>query len=228
MSLGTDLFGLIAGALGLLALFHSVVVSQLPKNKIKELDTILRETENQFYEDMAYGFLSNKTFIAQVKEQLIAYHLEYDKVRSRALGAKSFSAGFVELLKGLSITISALSRQITYLQADIITTSQEARMEMARTGRLQNQYARRAALICPDIVDEPIPASQADSEARPSLRTPPLSKVSEPGQEGRPPCAPKRSRSCPPGASGDDVVVDPWILLARDSELLLTPIERDT
>ncbi|KII88229.1 hypothetical protein PLICRDRAFT_54066 [Plicaturopsis crispa FD-325 SS-3] len=224
MSLGTDLFGLIAGALGLLALFHSIVISQLPKTKIKDLDAILRDTADQFYHDKADGLLANKHFVSQVEEQLLAYHLTYNRLRTRALGAKSFFAEFLELLKGLSISISTLYREISYLQADIITTSQEARMEMARTGRLQNlqnRFARRSDLTRPASEHDQVPLFNAGHMHRSSSPGALSTEVRLWKKKADPYRGRKRTLSCPP----EDVESN--INIIFDSSILLAPRKSD-
>ncbi|KII88219.1 hypothetical protein PLICRDRAFT_54061 [Plicaturopsis crispa FD-325 SS-3] len=223
MSLGMDLFGLIAGALSLLALFHSVVISQLPKTKIKDLDAVIRETEDQFYRDIEDGFLSNKNFVFQVEEQLCSYHLDCEKLRIRVLGAKSFLAEFWELLKGLSVSISTLCSEVSELQSEIITTSQEARMEMARTRRLRNPFARRVARIRPELKDSQVAVLHSGNTPRASLfnvnaSVGPFTNNSRRGSREIPI---RHSKSCPP-AELDDVAYNPSSSLASqygDSQL---------
>lgn len=59
MSLGADVFGYIAGTIGIVAALYAFISSQLPKNQFKYLVEVLEDTESLFQCCIEEGLLTS-------------------------------------------------------------------------------------------------------------------------------------------------------------------------
>jgi hypothetical protein len=65
-----DVFGYIAGAFGILALGYGVLCSQLPQAKYKELEAVLKDTEDILQESCENGLLTDPAIASQIEDDL--------------------------------------------------------------------------------------------------------------------------------------------------------------
>lgn len=76
MTTGYDIWGVVAGVLGiigLIPLLYGIVNSQLPSTKLKLLDEILTETSSLFRAVCEEGLLKDREYVAQTEETLSSY-----------------------------------------------------------------------------------------------------------------------------------------------------------
>jgi hypothetical protein len=65
-----DIFGYIAGAFGILALGYSILCSQLPQTKYKNLEGVLKDTQDILQDSCENGLLTDAAVISQMEGEL--------------------------------------------------------------------------------------------------------------------------------------------------------------
>lgn len=70
MGLGPDIFGYIAGAVGIIGALYAALYSQLPKNKIAELVQVFEDTESLFYRSAEEGLLTSQECVYDLDKAL--------------------------------------------------------------------------------------------------------------------------------------------------------------
>lgn len=71
MSLGSDIFGYIAGAISILVTIYAIIYSLLPKNKIVHLLNLLEETEALYNSCSKEGLLIESPSVAPLRVSLV-------------------------------------------------------------------------------------------------------------------------------------------------------------
>ncbi|EGO02261.1 hypothetical protein SERLA73DRAFT_133192 [Serpula lacrymans var. lacrymans S7.3] len=139
-----DIFGYIAGGLGIIGLIYSVLHSQLPTTKLKSLDAIIQETQDLFHNATEDGLFVNPRFVTQVEDELFYYRNQTADLRTRALCTNSIFQEYIEMARGLSRTISIVHANVAKLRSSVLTTSEEERKRLYGSGRLRNRMATLA------------------------------------------------------------------------------------
>ncbi|OBZ71719.1 hypothetical protein A0H81_08846 [Grifola frondosa] len=73
MTLRFDIFGAVTGAMGLVGmipLFYTLIVSQLPSHKLKVLDETLLETDNLWHSVVEEALFVESQFVQEVTGRL--------------------------------------------------------------------------------------------------------------------------------------------------------------
>ncbi|OBZ71350.1 hypothetical protein A0H81_08840 [Grifola frondosa] len=73
MTLSFDIFGAVTGAMGLIGiipLFYSLIISQLPSRKLKVLDETLLETDNLWHSVIEEALFVESHFVQEVTGKL--------------------------------------------------------------------------------------------------------------------------------------------------------------
>lgn len=65
-----DVFGYIAGVFGILAVGYGILCSQLPQAKYRNLEAVLKDTQDILQESCENGLLTDCAVVTQMEEQL--------------------------------------------------------------------------------------------------------------------------------------------------------------
>ncbi|KII93043.1 hypothetical protein PLICRDRAFT_49140 [Plicaturopsis crispa FD-325 SS-3] len=142
MGLGPDIFGYIAGAVGIIGALYAALYSQLPKNKIAELVEVFEETETLFYRSAEEGLLTSQDYVYNLEKALFDWRLRVEYLRATALCSTSFAEQCVLVIQGLTRSITAAYAKITQIRASVLTKSQYERERLLSVGQLQHSQAR--------------------------------------------------------------------------------------
>ncbi|KII93065.1 hypothetical protein PLICRDRAFT_170857 [Plicaturopsis crispa FD-325 SS-3] len=140
MSLGADVFGYIAGTIGIVAALYAFISSQLPKNQFKYLVEVLEDTESLFQCCIEEGLLTsdNPRSVSRMESRLAGHRKAAEKLRTDALGSLSFSKQFSLMFDGLSTSISRTASDVTSLRGKILSQSDQKRAQILSTRLLRN------------------------------------------------------------------------------------------
>ncbi|KII93055.1 hypothetical protein PLICRDRAFT_170847 [Plicaturopsis crispa FD-325 SS-3] len=138
MSLGSDTFGYVAGAISILVTLYFAIDSLLPKTQFKYLLEILEDTEYLFHRFIKEGLLDpNDSTMSGIQAGLYGYRSRTEDLRVDALKAPSFTTQ-CSLIFSVSSLISKVTDETTELRGIILTTSQEQRKRLRNMGKLQS------------------------------------------------------------------------------------------
>ncbi|KAH7887439.1 hypothetical protein F5I97DRAFT_828240 [Phlebopus sp. FC_14] len=99
-SVSSNIFGIIVGSVSLIALAFGLHVN-LPRKKIKYLESILDETEKLFWSVVDDGLLPQQKFTSQAEDQLHRLREDTMYFRRRVYCVTTWVQDWKELLKGL-------------------------------------------------------------------------------------------------------------------------------
>ncbi|KAF9226738.1 hypothetical protein BS17DRAFT_878594 [Gyrodon lividus] len=116
--------------------FHFIPIFLLPSNKIKELETLLDDTEKFFKEALEDGLLTQHGFIQEVEQSLAELKGETSRLRSRAYNATTLRKDYTEFFKGTSSAIGFASQSLKNLRAQVITSSEQGRLRLLETNSI--------------------------------------------------------------------------------------------
>lgn len=138
MATGYDIWGVIAGVLGIVSLFpllYGVLKSQLPSSKLKILDETLSETSSLFREVCEEGLLKNRDYINQTEYSLTLYvatlvsvastdtmarmRNQTEDLRLAAHSAHTLLQETIEWSRGLSRKIVILCEEVKLVRASV-------------------------------------------------------------------------------------------------------------
>ncbi|KII93052.1 hypothetical protein PLICRDRAFT_170844 [Plicaturopsis crispa FD-325 SS-3] len=202
MSLGSDVFGYIAGAISIAVTLYAIVYSLLPNTKVANLLNLVEETEALFqrFKDEGLCFHKDESYSAStVGRSLHECRLEADKYRATAICSPSLTDQ-CRLFFSLRRPISECSAIVTELRRIIVTDTERARARLKESGQLRNVDECHSAAppsqrgntwtSAMTLVAEPpkdkYPTAETEKTAHYSSSTLPL-----------PACTPTRKRSLP-------------------------------
>ncbi|OBZ69508.1 hypothetical protein A0H81_10168 [Grifola frondosa] len=147
MSLGFDIWGAIAGAIGTLSLFpmiYNLIKSQLPSERFKTLQETMVETVSLFRSVNEEGLLKDVDYVVETEIKLALLHGEVEDLRRATHCATTFVQEFMEMLRGLSRRIYILCEEIRSIQANISNTSSEERKRLLSEGHVPRPDSTRS------------------------------------------------------------------------------------
>ncbi|GBE86771.1 hypothetical protein SCP_1000130 [Sparassis crispa] len=150
MASAFDILGLIFGVLGFLSsipVFYAIVSSQLPSQKLKELDEVLVETEHIWRNTVREGLFAGKPFEEKTNLVLSMQRCQAENLRLQAHRATSFFQEFKAMLRGLSWSISYLCLKVKDTRADISSTTAEERKRIELEAKLEQLRRQNAAAV---------------------------------------------------------------------------------
>ncbi|KAG8217033.1 hypothetical protein J3R82DRAFT_7349 [Butyriboletus roseoflavus] len=121
-SVFSSIFGFVAAAISLLTVLINICRSHLPSHKIKELESLMDETETLFKKVVEDGLLIEPGLVRQTERHLtmlrtLTYHLQ-----SRAYNATTLRQDCLEFLRGTSNSIGGACRTIRGLRTELVST----------------------------------------------------------------------------------------------------------
>ncbi|KII93062.1 hypothetical protein PLICRDRAFT_121551 [Plicaturopsis crispa FD-325 SS-3] len=146
MSLGSDIFGYVAGAIGILVALYAILSSQLPQNQFKYLLEVLEDTESLFLRCTEEGLLDSEDLdlVSRMEGMLLRYRSTTEKLRTEALRSPLFTAQFSLMLEGLGASISRTALDVARLRGKILSKSDRERELQQKLGRLRNGEVRHS------------------------------------------------------------------------------------
>ncbi|KII93059.1 hypothetical protein PLICRDRAFT_87499 [Plicaturopsis crispa FD-325 SS-3] len=145
MSLGSDIFGYIAGAISVLVTFYAIVYNQLPKNKVLHLIGLLEDTESLYIRSKEEGLLSDDHEFDSSSPtfgmSLSRCRSEADHLRTHSLSSPSFTDQ-VLLWYQLRRRISYAYDNTAEIHKDILSKTDEERECLKSRGRLPKCHPR--------------------------------------------------------------------------------------
>ncbi|KAL6303406.1 hypothetical protein BKA93DRAFT_788346 [Sparassis latifolia] len=138
MATAFDILGLVFGIVGFLGsipVFLAIVLSQLPSQKLKELDEVLVETEAMWRSILEAGLFAGKPFKEKTTQKLSSLRCRADNLRLQAHCAASIFQEIRAMFGGLSWNISYVCLGVKRLRANISssTAEEKKRMEIETT-----------------------------------------------------------------------------------------------
>ncbi|TBU23698.1 hypothetical protein BD311DRAFT_730853 [Dichomitus squalens] len=133
-NVGYNILGVISGVIGVLTaipLIWRIARSQHPETKMKELESILKDTEGLLHSVVEEGLLDPQRDVPHFEYQLTLYRSRAESFREQTcIVAINWRKVFQAWLQGLSRRIATLCEQVKEIRAEICETSAEARMQL--------------------------------------------------------------------------------------------------
>ncbi|KAG6379503.1 hypothetical protein JVT61DRAFT_9994 [Boletus reticuloceps] len=125
-SIFSSIFGFVVAAISLFAFLVNICRSYLPSNRIKELESLMDETEIFFNKAVEDGLLIEPGFVQQTKCDLTMLRTITHGLQSRAYNATLYQ-DYLEFLSGTSRSIGSTCQSLKKLKAQVITSSEKGR-----------------------------------------------------------------------------------------------------
>ncbi|KAL6301011.1 hypothetical protein BKA93DRAFT_828582 [Sparassis latifolia] len=132
-----DIFGVVSGIIGILALVLAFLQSQSPSRKMKYLDEVLHDAESLWHKAMEEGlFARTPLYVLHTESQLTMARSQTELLRAQTYCARTFCQLFMATVRGLSSKISSRSKHVEEIRARIATTSAQVRIRLHLEGNL--------------------------------------------------------------------------------------------
>ncbi|RPD57199.1 hypothetical protein L226DRAFT_561497 [Lentinus tigrinus ALCF2SS1-7] len=132
---GSNTFGIFSGAFGIVVaipLIWTIIHSQLPLAKLRQLEETLTETESLFRSVIEEGLLDPTENVPHFRRQLASVRSNADLLREQTYMATTLKKQLAAWLNGLSGEISVQCTNATGIRARICETSAEARARLSQ------------------------------------------------------------------------------------------------
>ncbi|GBE78925.1 hypothetical protein SCP_0201220 [Sparassis crispa] len=170
MASAFDILGLVFGILGFLSsvpVFYAIILSQLPSQKLKELDEVLLETETMWRRSLREGLFAGKPFERKTSLSLYSLRNQTESLRLQAHCATSLLQECKAMLRGLSWSISYVCMESKGARAEISSTTAEERKRLQVKAKLEESL-RETAQIQPEM---PMASDTSDKYSKQHLYT---------------------------------------------------------
>ncbi|KAI0049759.1 hypothetical protein FA95DRAFT_1556451 [Auriscalpium vulgare] len=130
VSYGVEMFGLVAGVLSTIALIFTLLRFYLPSARMRELDTLMEETESLFHDAQEQGLLIDPAFVSKTRSRIASLRHNVFFLRNQVYSARTVRQQTMEMLKGLSLKIGFTCEDVKVVRATISSTSAEQRKKL--------------------------------------------------------------------------------------------------